>query len=129
MPSADGQALNDPMIRAVLNEILGRLRELHDTGQTARIDLRRLPLPLDGLDALIVELGRGEIEATMHGVGTCEFLETKTAGVWWVTQKNVTGETVGQFIEIALVPELLKCASEDVAVSLAQFEQRLSATS
>lgn len=117
------------MTRAVLTEILEHLRHLHDTGETARIDVRRLPLPAGGLEALVAELGRGEVDATMRGVGSCEFLETRLSGVWWVTQKNGAGDTVGQFIEIALVPELLSCNRKEVAESVSELGKRLASES
>lgn len=116
---------SDPMTRAVLTEILEHLRQLHNAGVTARIDVRRLPLPADGLEALIADLGRGEVEATMRGVGSCEFQETRLTGVWWITQKNAVGDIVGQFIEIALVPDLLICNRDDVAESVSKLEDRL----
>jgi hypothetical protein len=116
---------NDPMTRAVLTEILEHLRQLHVTGETARIDVRRLPLPADGLEALVAELGRGEVEASMRGVGSCEFLETRISGVWWITQKNAAGDTVGQFIEISFVPDLLRCNPDDIADSISELGDRL----
>jgi hypothetical protein len=67
MQGKDSKA-SDPMTRAVLAEILEHLRQLHNTGVTARIDVRRLPLPADGLASLIADLGKGEVEATMRGV-------------------------------------------------------------
>ena len=43
---------SDPMVGALLNEVLARLRDLLVTGVPARIDLRRLPLPPEGLSAI-----------------------------------------------------------------------------
>lgn len=109
-----GGPIEQPMIRAVLREVEAKLANLLATAETARIDLRRLPLPPDGLHAIREFLGKGEVDATVQGVGSCSFQETGTAGVWWGTQRNTAGDTVGEFIEIARVPGLLKADNAEM---------------
>lgn len=115
----------EPMIRALLCEILAKLKNLIATGETARIDLRRLPLPEDGLGTIRDFLGEGEVSATLRGVGSCSFRETRTFGVWWMTQFNTAGDVVGEFIEIASVPELLKSGHAEMADTLDDLRRRL----
>jgi len=115
----------EPMIRALLCEILAKLESLLATGATARIDLRRLPLPPDGLRTIRDFLGGGEVDATVRGVGSCSFQETRTSGVWWVTQRNTTGDVVGEFVEIAHVPELLKSGHAEVHDAVEDLRRRL----
>lgn len=117
---------DEPMIRALLCEILAKLETLLATGEAARIDLRRLPLPADGLQALRNFLGEGEVNATVRGVGSCLFQETRTFGVWWMTQLNTTGEVVGEFIEIARVPELLNSDPVEMRDAAEDLRRRLA---
>ena len=116
---------DDPMVRALLEEVLAKLKDFHAVGTPARIDLRRLPLPEGGLAAARDMLGWGEVEAVMRGVGSCEFRETGTAGVWWGTQRNTVGEVVGEFIEIADVPELLKREAAELGEAIDALARRL----
>ena len=118
---------DEPMIRALLCEILARLENLLAVGETARIDLRRLPLPPDGLRTIRDFFGAGEVDATVRGVGSCSFLETGTSGVWWVSQRNTTGDVVGEFVEIAHVPELLKSGDVEVRDAVEDLRRRLGA--
>lgn len=121
----DAASVADPMIRALLCEILAKLENQIATGETARIDLRRLPLPADGLGTIRDFLGEGEVSATLRGVGSCSFRETHTFGVWWMTQFNTAGDIVGEFIEIASVPELLKSGHVEMADGLEDLRRRL----
>lgn len=115
----------EPMIRALLCEILAKLESLLASGQTDRIDLRRLPLRPDGLRTIRAFLGGGEVDATVRGVGSCSFQESRTSGVWWVTQRNTSGELVGEFVEIAHVPELLKSGHIEVRDAVEDLRRRL----
>jgi len=115
----------DPIIRALLCEIESRLESLLATGETARIDLRRLPLPAGGLPTIHDLLGKGEVEATLRGVGSCSFEETATSGVWWGTQRNTTGDIVGEFIEIASVPDLLKADHVEMHAAIEKLRQQI----
>lgn len=117
---------DEPIIHALLCEILAKLEGLLATGETARIDLRRLPLPADGLQTLRNFLGEGEVSAAVRGVGSCLFQETRTFGVWWMTQLNTTGEVIGEFIEIARVPELLNSDHVDMRDAAVDLRQRLA---
>lgn len=113
----------DPMIRALLCEIETKLTSLLASGETARIDLRRLPLPEDGLRRIRDLLGKGEVDATLRGVGSCSFEETAISGVWWGTQRNTAGETVGEFIEIASAPDLLKADHTEMQTAIETLRQ------
>lgn len=108
----------DPMIRALLCELETKLATLIETGETTRIDLRRLPLPVGGLQAIRDVLGNGEVTATMQGVGSCTFEETAVSGIWWIVQRNTAGDIVGEFIEIASVPDLLKADQSEMHASV-----------
>lgn len=119
-------ALRDPLVRALLSELSAKLAKLAKTGSGSRIDLGRLPLPAGGLSAVRGVLGKGQIEATFKGVGSCVFTETALAGVWWVQQYNTADDLVGEFIEIAYVPELLKCDRAEVDAASKDLELKIA---
>jgi hydrogenase-1 operon protein HyaF len=111
---------------ALLREIEALLAELVANGRSGRIDLRSLPL-LPGDDArLAALLGNGEVDAALEVTGGTRVRETGVAGVWWVTHANADGETVAEFIEVTLVPEILKTHPQDARVGLTQLRARLA---
>jgi hydrogenase-1 operon protein HyaF len=113
-------------VPALLREIEALLAELVASGRNGRIDLRSLPL-LPGDDArLAALLGEGEVDAALEVTGDTRVRETGVAGVWWVTHANADGETVAEFIEVTLVPEILKTHPQDARVGLTQLRARLA---
>ena len=114
MMTSNSNFVSDPIVAALLSEIRAKLAEIVVSGTTSRIDLRRLPLPSGGTAALRDLLGNGQVDASFRGVGSCIFSETAVAGVWWGQQYNTGGDLVGEFIEIAYVPELLKCETGEI---------------
>lgn len=121
-------ALNDgarSYVPALLREIEALLADLVANGRNGRIDLRSLPL-WPGDDArLAALLGDGEVDAEIQASGGTRVRETGVAGVWWVKHANADGETVAEFVEVALVPEILKTHPEDVRAGLARLREQL----
>jgi len=112
-------------VPALLREIEAMLADLVANGRHGRIDLRSLPL-LPGDDArLAAVLGEGEVDADIQATGGTRVRETGVAGVWWVTHANADGETVAEFIEVTLVPEMLKTHPQDARAGLARLRERL----
>lgn len=105
------------MVLAILYELLTKLRELATSGRTAPIDLRQLPLTATDREQLRALLVRGEVIVEIQALGPSRFAETRFPGIWWVDHRNAAGETVGEAIEIALVPEMLRATSSDAAAS------------
>jgi hypothetical protein len=95
------------LARAVLNELLSKLRDLTENGRTANIDLKRLPLTTADRELLKTHLGRGEVNAKFDALGVSKITETRFSGIWWAIHKNAGGDVVGETIEIALIPEIL----------------------
>jgi len=111
---------------AILREIESLLAELVASGRAGRIDLRSLPL-LPGDEArLAAVLGEGEVDADIQAMGTTRVRETEVPGVWWVTHANADGQTVAEFIEVALVPEILKAHPEDVRAGRNILQERIA---
>jgi hydrogenase-1 operon protein HyaF len=113
-------------VPALLREIETLLAELVASGRSSRIDLRSLPL-LPGDDArLAALLGDGEVDAALQVTGDTRVRETGVSGVWWVTHANADGEIVAEFIEVTLVPEILKAHPQDVRAGLTRLRARLA---
>lgn len=109
-------------VQPLLHEIRHALNALLETGETSMIDLRSIPLAPGEEAAIIEKLGSGEVTATLNALGLSEILETQYRGVWLVTHFNTENNIIGRFIEIAVIPEILKSQQEDIRDSLAQLE-------
>jgi hydrogenase-1 operon protein HyaF len=110
----------------LLREISELLRRLLETGETAAIDLSALPLTPVDLDWLHDKLGEGEIAVTLQASGESTLNETACPGVWWVTHRNEQGAVTSQFIEVTLVPELVKAHPQDVETGREHLELLIS---
>ena len=118
-----GLSGNAPVL---LREIAELGQRLLTTGESAAIDLRALPLTPDDLDWLRETLGQGQVMATLEAEGDSTLTETVCPGVWWVTHHNQHGAVASEFIEVTLVPELLKAHPDDVKIGLEHLELLIS---
>ena len=74
---------------------------------------------------LIDRLGRGEVMVKLDALGPSEIHETRYPGVWLVTHFNEEENIIGRFIEITLVPEILKAQQEDMLDALTRLQDEL----
>lgn len=125
-PDATTRLLRDPLVRALLNELAAKLSSLAECGDSGHIDLRRVPLPAGALEALRGWLGNGEIEASVRALGLTKIRETGVAGVWWITQSRLSGETISEHLEISLAPALLAADVRDLPAALAAMRERMT---
>ena len=109
----------------LLHEIRHALKALLESGETSVIDLRSIPLAPGEEEKLIERLGRGEVVAKLDALGSSEIIETQYSGVWLVTHFNEENSIIGRFIEITLMPEILKAQQQDIRGALAQLESAL----
>lgn len=63
-------------------------------------------------------LGHGEVAAVVQSTGRSEIQETCIPCTWWVRHLNSDNETVGEFIEVADVPDLLLGDRAAIATAL-----------
>ncbi len=119
-----GDALTHNVL-PLLHEIRHALRELIENGESHVIDLRTIPLAPGEEERIIERLGCGEVHAHLNALGQSEIYETHYKGVWLVTHFNAENSIVGRFIEVTLMPEILKSQREDMQDSLAQLEEEL----
>ncbi len=113
-------------VQPLLHEIRHGLKNLLETGATSVIDLRSIPLAPGEEAKLIERLGHGEVTVELDALGLSEIYETQYRGVWLVTHFNDDENIVGRFIEITLIPEILKAQQEDMQDSLQQLEEELA---
>lgn len=112
-------------VQPLLHEIRHALRALVGTGESHVIDLRTIPLAPGEEEKIIERLGCGEVHAQLNALGQSDIYETHFKGVWLVTHFNTENSIVGRFIEVTLIPEILKSQQEDMQDSLAQLEAEL----
>ncbi len=112
-------------VRPLLHEIRHALQALVESGETGIIDLRSIPLAPGEEEKLIYQLGSGEVVVKLDALGASEIYETRYRGVWLVTHYNMDNSIIGRFVEITLIPEILKAQQEDMKDSLLQLDEAL----
>jgi len=120
--SAMGPTLN---VQPVLHEIRHALRNLLENGETHIIDLRSIPLAPGEEDRILESLGHGELHARLDALGPSEIIETQYAGVWLVTHYNQSDSIIGRFIEITVLPDILKSQRQDMLHALERLNTDL----
>ena len=112
-------------VQPILHEIRHALGQLLESGKTAVIDLRSIPLAPGEEEKIIDTLGCGEVHAKLNALGPSEIYETQFAGVWLITHYNAENSIIGRFIEVTEIPDILKSQHEDMAISLTRLEEVL----
>ena len=110
----------------VLREIAQKVRRLVDANEASTIDLLAMPLTAADLEWLRESLGNGETHISLDAGGESRLDETSCPGVWWVTHHNGQGGVASAFIEVAVVPELVKAPIGDVAAGLERLDLLIS---
>ena len=115
-------------VSAILTELARLLDQLAEKDMPAAIDLRSLPLsPQDRIE-LERALGNGEVEASVNADGVSTLRETRICGVWWVAHRDAHGDLIAELLEVTRVPEILACASDEIAAAAHTLRERLSLT-
>ena len=112
------------MAEAVLREIADHLQAVVDGGERQIVTLRGLPLSPADEQILRDALGEGEARASLTVFGYTEITETAFAGVWWVKELNLDGETLSEHIEIAQVPLILQAHTDDMRAAALRLAAR-----
>jgi hydrogenase-1 operon protein HyaF len=112
-------------VEPLLHEVKHALERLVAEGETSIIDLRSIPLAPGEEERILEILGRGEVVARLNVLGASDVVETEYSGVWIVTHYNDNEETIGRFIEVTRLPEILRSQAEDVAEASERLALRL----
>lgn len=113
-------------VAPLLHEIRHSLRRLHDSGVTAQLDLKSIPLAPGELDKILAFLGDGELRAEFDSLGRSELRESAYPGVWIVTHFDELGEVKALFIEVTYAPQILRSQPEDVLDAVTRLERVLA---
>ena len=113
-----------PGVTALLYEIADRLEQLAAGGPADAIDVASLPLNPVDRERLREALGEGEVTAAFQADGVSQVRETGIAGGWWTENRDAGGQVIAELIEIALVPEILGVAADDVGRGAAVLRAR-----
>lgn len=116
--TACGDEIYTGNVTPILNEIRHALNTLLETGESAIIDLRALPMAPGEEQQLETMLGTGEATATIDAMGLTTVNESLFAGVWLVTHRNTDDEILGKFIEITRIPSILESQTDDIRAAL-----------
>lgn len=110
----------------LMMEIAEMVRTLVDSGETAAIDLSALPLTPADKEWLRERLGSGQIHVTLEAEGQSSLDETACPGVWWVTHRDTRDRVMAEFIEVTMVPDLVKAHPDDIKIGLGYLEGVIS---
>jgi hydrogenase-1 operon protein HyaF len=110
----------------ILHEIQSLLGDLVESGKSASIDLRSLPLLPGDYEKLKEVLGQGGVSATIDAMGPTQVRETAVHGVWWVTHYNSDETAIAEFIEVTTMPEILRTHPADARAGLDLLQSRLT---
>lgn len=110
----------------ILHEVRSLLKDLVESGKSASIDLRSLPLFPGDYEKLKEVLGQGEVSATIDAMGPTQVCETAVHGVWWVTHYNCDATIIAEFIEVTTIPEILRTHPADARSGLDLLQSRLT---
>ena len=132
-PSPSGPRRSLPLLReeppalhrAVLFEVLQAVDQYLETGESAAIDLRSLPMTPPDRAELERKLGRGEITMHLAIAGDSEVWETRFAGVWWVRHRGPDGAVIAESLEIGLVPSIVHAQPQDVSDGYKRLRREL----
>lgn len=113
-------------IEPLLHEIRHALALLLNAGATSCIDLKGIPLAPGEEEQILAALGSGEVRAQITTAGTSEIVETRFPGVWLVSHFGEQQELRARFIEITLLPELMRSQTCDVAQGLEALKKQLA---
>lgn len=105
-------------LRPVMHEIRHALSELVEHGTHNIIDVHSLPMSTEELDELEAFLGKGEIDLILNVLGKTRICESSYSGVWRVEHFDDNDKRIGYFIEIGMIPEILRSQCDDIKEGL-----------
>ncbi|MCU7853435.1 MAG: hydrogenase expression/formation protein [Candidatus Thiodiazotropha sp. (ex Monitilora ramsayi)] len=122
----DDVPLNHLNATPILHEILHALQRLATQGEPTTIDLRAIPFGPGDEDALLNQLGMGEVKIELDTLGKSTIWETAFSGVWIIDHQNAESERIALQIEVAHIPAIIKAQTEDVTESLQLLDNQLN---
>lgn len=124
-----GAVLSSVLAKSVAREVAERLAVFVETGETAAIDLRGLPMSDADRAELLAWFGEGEIAIALEVAGPSRIHETRFPGVWWVRHFGSDDRIAAERIEIAPIPEIVIADRADIAAASAHLAAEVAADS
>jgi hydrogenase-1 operon protein HyaF len=91
--------------------VLERLRRRRSGGPPEVLSLAALAA--DARARLAETLGEGEVTATVTGRHVFQLRETGLPGLWWVRDTDAQGRALGEYLEVADVPAVVRAADRE----------------
>ena len=112
-------------VTPLLHEVKHALADLIKSGKKTIIDLRSIPLAPGEETKILQMLGEGEIHVELDALGKSAIYETHYSGVWIVTHLNDEDATIGRYIEVTTMPDILFSQTEDVNDAFNRLSEKL----
>ena len=112
-------------VTPLLHEVKHALKKLIEDGESSIIDLRSIPLAPGEENKILQTLGEGEVHVELNALGKSAIYETYYSGVWVVTHLNDEDATIGRFIEVTTMPEILYSQAEDINDAFDRLSEKL----
>lgn len=112
-------------VKAIAHEILSYLERLVETGETAAVDLKSLPISPDEFNGLKEMLGQGELDLVIDLDGPTRLRETAYAGVWWIQHRGTDDRVQSEYIEINRTPDFLNTDIDHIRQAITALSDRL----
>jgi hydrogenase-1 operon protein HyaF len=112
-------------VKAIGFEILSHLERFLESGETAAVDMRGLPMAPNEYNELLEMLGQGELDLTIEMGGTTRIRETAYSGVWWIQHKGPDDRIQSEYIEINRIPEFLCAQTDQIEDAVRELSDRL----
>ncbi|NDY95705.1 hydrogenase expression/formation protein [Wenzhouxiangella limi] len=112
-------------VKAIGFEILSYLERFLESGESAAIDMRGLPMAPNEYTELLEMLGQGELDLSLEMAGTTRIRETAFSGVWWIQHKGPDDRIQSEYIEINRIPEFLCAQTDQIEDAVRELSDRL----
>jgi hydrogenase-1 operon protein HyaF len=112
-------------VKALGFEILSHLERFLESGETAAIDMRGLPMAPNEYKELLDMLGQGELDLTLEMGGKTRIRETAYSGVWWIQHQGPDDRIQSEYIEINRIPDFLCAQTDQIEDAVKALSDRL----
>jgi hydrogenase-1 operon protein HyaF len=112
-------------VKAIGFEILSHLERFLESGETAAIDMRGLPMAPNEYKELLEMLGQGELDLTLEMGGKTRIRETAYSGVWWIQHQGPDDRIQSEYLEINRIPDFLCAQTDQIEDAVKALSDRL----
>ena len=114
---------------ALLSEIASLLERVAAGGEPGHIELSGPRFSPQDRARLLQGLGPGEVLIRLQAQGESTIRETAVQGVWWHEHRDLRGNLIAAFLEVACVPAILPVDAEQLRRGAERLRSDLQAVS